>query len=120
MKGNSLTIALLATVSIATFSFAQPGATPGGPNPIMGQLFLIGSMVLIFYFLILRPQKKQQGDHKKMIQALKKGDRVLTSGGIYGTVLGVDEAKAVLKIADDTKVEFAKSAIVQVLVEEAK
>ena len=55
-----------------------------------------------------------------MLKELKKGDRVLTSGGIFGTVIGVDDVKAVLKIADDVKVEFSKSAIVQVLATEAK
>jgi preprotein translocase subunit YajC len=55
-----------------------------------------------------------------MLKALKKGDRVVTTGGIIGTVVGVDEAKAVLRIADDVKVEFTKSAVVQVLVENAK
>jgi preprotein translocase subunit YajC len=55
-----------------------------------------------------------------MLKELKKGDRVVTTGGIIGTVVGVDEAKAVLKIADDVKVEFAKGSITQVLVAEAK
>jgi preprotein translocase subunit YajC len=52
-----------------------------------------------------------------MLKSVKKGDRVLTNGGIYGTVVGVDDTKAVLRIADDVKVEFSKTAIVQVLAE---
>jgi preprotein translocase subunit YajC len=52
---------------------------------------------------------------EKMLKALKKGDRVLTSGGIYGVVVGVDDAKTVVRIAEDIKVEFAKNAIVQVI-----
>ena len=55
-----------------------------------------------------------------MLKELKKGDRVVTSGGIIGTVVGLDDAKAVLKIADDVKVEFTKGAITQVLTAEAK
>jgi len=66
-------------------------------------------------------QSEQKKKLEAMLKALKKGDRVLTTGGIYGTVLGVDGAKAVLRIAEgqkeDIKVEFAKSAIVQVLAE---
>jgi preprotein translocase subunit YajC len=77
-------------------------------------------IILIFavmYFLILRPQQQRQKQIDSMLKTLKKGDRVLTSAGLYGTVVDVDERKAVLKIANDVKVEFAKSAIVQVVAE---
>ena len=75
---------------------------------------------LIIWLLIIRPQQKRQKDLERMLKALKKGDRVLTSGGIYGTVVGVEEAKTVLKVADDVKLEFAKSAIVSVVSGDAK
>ena len=105
-------------------AYAQiPGAGgAAGANPMIGTLLNalpIVAMLAIFYFLIIRPQQTKQKQMELMLKAIKKGDRVLTTGGILGTVVGVDDTKAVLKIADDVKVEFTKSAIVQVLQGEA-
>ena len=99
------------------------GAPPAGGNPMMSTLVMLLQFLpifLIIYLLIIRPQQKKQKDMEKMLKALKKGDRVLTSGGIYGTVVGVEETKTVVKVSDDVKLEFAKSAIVQVLSGDAK
>ena len=110
---------------ILSVAFAQAtGAAPSAPaNPLMPNLMSIPMYVafaLLMYLLLIRPQQQQKKQAEKMLSALKKGDRVLTTGGIFGTVIGLDDHRAVLKIADDTKVEFAKSAIVQVVSEEAK
>ncbi|MBI1796822.1 MAG: preprotein translocase subunit YajC [Candidatus Eisenbacteria bacterium] len=79
---------------------------------------------VILYFLLIRPQQQQKKKHDQMLRTLKKGDRVLTSGGLYGTVLGLDETKVVLKIAEgqkeDVKAEFARSAVSQVMPEEGR
>ena len=104
-----------------TDAFAQTAAPQG--NPAVSTLLMLLQFVPIFlivYFLIIRPQRQRQKQLEKMIQGLKKGDRVLTSGGIFGTVVGIDDAKAVLRIAEDIKVEFSKSSIVQVLAGDAK
>ena len=66
---------------------------------------------VIFYFLIIRPQKQKQLDHQKMVQSLKKNDEVITIGGIHGTVLNVKDNTLVLRIADNVKVEIQKSAV---------
>jgi preprotein translocase subunit YajC len=104
-----------------TDAWAQAGGSaPSAPDPLIGTLIQIGQFVpllLILYFLLIRPQQQKQKQLDKMVKALKKGDKVLTSGGIYGVVVGVDDVKAVVRIAEDTKVEFAKSAIAQVLEE---
>ncbi len=73
----------------------------------------LGLMVLIFYFLLIRPSEKKEKDREKMIEALQKGDKVITVGGIYGVIANLkpEEGIVVLKIADGTKVEFSKSAI---------
>ncbi len=100
-------------------AWAQTGAVPAG-NSTIGMLVQFGPILLIFvimYFLLIRPQQQQQKKMQLMIKALKKGDRVVTSGGMLGTVVGVDDAKIVLKVADDVKMEFLKSAVVQVLQE---
>ena|SRR5436309_11139904 len=105
-------------------AFAQAGGAAAPPgNPGMSTLLMLLQFVPIFiiiYLLIIRPQQKRQKQMADMLKALKKGDRVLTSGGIYGTVVGVDDTKAVLKVADDLKLEFAKSAIVQVMAGDTK
>ena len=105
-----------------TDALAQAGGS-APPDPKIAMLLQILQFVplfLILYLLLIRPQQQQRKKLNEMLKALKKGDRVLTTGGIFGTVIGVDEARAVLRIADDVKVEFAKTAIVQVLAAEAK
>ena len=74
-------------------------------------------IILIAYFLIIRPQQQQKKKTEAMIKALKKGDRVLTNGGMFGTIVGLEDDKLVLKVAENTKIEFARSAIVQVMAE---
>ena len=74
-------------------------------------------LIVIFYLLIMRPQQVQQKKLKQMLAALKKGDKVVTSGGLMGTIVGLDEQKAVLRVGDDVKMEFLKSAIVSVMTE---
>jgi len=82
----------------------------GGGNPIITFLPII-LIFVIFYFLLIRPQQKRQKEHQSMLDRISKGDRVVTSGGLYGTVVGVKDNMVVLKIAEDVKAEFAKSAI---------
>lgn len=84
------------------------------------QLLQFVPIFLILYLLLIRPQQQRQKKLNEMLKTLKKGDRVVTTGGIIGTVVGVDDAKAVLRIAEDVKVEFTKSAVVQVLTEETR
>jgi len=104
-------------------AFAQAlGSAPQG-NPTMSMLLMLLQflpILVIVYFLIIRPQRQQTKTLERMRKELKKGDRVLTSGGIFGTVVGVDGAKAVLRIAEDIKVEFSTSSIVQVMAGDAK
>lgn len=91
--------------------FALAPANPEGGASPLSMLFPIIGMLLIFYFLLIRPQQKRQKETQKMIGALKNGDRVLMTSGIYGTVAGVKEQTFIVKIADNVKVEVAKSAV---------
>ena len=70
-------------------------------------------LFLIMYLLLIRPQQKRQKEHTKLLNELKKGDRIVTSSGIFGTIFAIydDKNKVVLKIADDVKVELLKSSI---------
>ncbi|MDM7917311.1 MAG: preprotein translocase subunit YajC [Candidatus Eisenbacteria bacterium] len=83
----------------------------GGSSQFVSTLFILGSFILIFYFLLIRPQQKRQREMQKMLGALKRGDRVLTSGGLYGTVWDVKDDLVVLKLTEELKVEVAKSAV---------
>jgi preprotein translocase subunit YajC len=71
-------------------------------------------MLLIFYFLLIRPQQKRQREMQKMIGGLKKGDKVITASGLIGTVAGLRDDVVVVEIADDVKVEMVKNAITAV------
>ena len=95
-------------------------AASGSPNPSMTFILQIAQflpIIAIFYLLLIRPQQQQAKKLKLMLAALKRGDKVVTSGGLMGTIVGLDEQKAVLRVADDVKMEFLKSAIVSVVTE---
>lgn len=78
-------------------------------------LITFGLVILIFYFLIIRPQNKRQKETKNMLANIKKGDKVVTIGGIRGVIQAVKEQTVVLKVDDNTKIEFTKSAVASVL-----
>jgi preprotein translocase subunit YajC len=69
------------------------------------------AIIAIFYFLILRPQNKKQKETQKMLSALKKGDRVVTIGGIHGVIQSVKESTVIIKVDENTKLEFNRNAI---------
>jgi len=88
------------------------GAPAGGEggNPIMSFLPLV-AIIAIFYFLILRPQNKKQKETQKMLSALRKGDRVITVGGIHGVIQSVKESTVIIKVDENVKLEFNRAAI---------
>lgn len=94
-------------------------ATAGGTGaPGVSQfplLFVILATFAIFYFILIRPQQRKQKELQKTIEALKKGDRVMTNGGIFGTVSGFKENILILKIAENVKIEVLKNAIASVV-----
>ena len=85
-------------------------ASGGGTSTLVSFVPIL-AMVLIFYFLVIAPANKQRKKTQEMLSALKKGDRVVTSGGIYGTVQSVEPETVYLKIADNVRVKVARSAI---------
>lgn len=105
-------LAVLFTL-VPAVAFAQ--APAGGPAPataLIAQLVPILGIIVIMYFLLIRPQQQRQSELTKLQSGLSKGDRVLTQAGIYGTVVGVDGDKVVLRVDDNVKLEFQKSTIV--------
>ncbi|MFW6231766.1 MAG: preprotein translocase subunit YajC [Spirochaetota bacterium] len=95
---------------------AAPGAdAAGGSASIVPTLITFGLVFVIFYFLIIRPQNKKQKETKKMLESLKKGDRVVSIGGIHGTITSIKDDTVVLKIDSNTKMTFSRSAISNVV-----
>ena len=82
----------------------------GQSNQIMAFLPLI-LLFAVFYFLLIRPQQKRAKTHKQFIDNLKKGDRVVTSGGMYGTITGVTDDSVTIEVAEKVRVRVLKSAI---------
>ena len=87
--------------------------TEGAPSPILQFLPLV-FLFFIFYFLLIRPQQKKQKDHADMVTKLEKNDEVITVGGVHATVVDVREKTAVLRIADNVKIEIEKNSITEV------
>jgi len=96
-----------------TLSLLQ--ASGSGLGPLLLNVMPIAVIGLIFYFLVISPANKHRRKTQEMLSSLKKGDQVLTSGGIYGTVQGVEPDAVYLKIAENVKIKVARSAISNVI-----
>jgi len=95
-----------------------PDGAPVEPN-LLGSLLPFAAIILIFYFLLIRPQSKKRKETEKMIAALKKGDKIVTIGGLYGTIQSVKETTVIIKADDNVKLEFLRSAISSVISQSA-
>lgn len=83
----------------------------GGMESLLSSILPFVLIIAIFYFLILRPQQKRQKERQKLLESVKKGDKVVTAGGIYGTVDGIEDNLLLVKIADGVKVKMDRSSI---------
>lgn len=102
---------------------AQEGGGANGPQaPFWVQILPWLPIILLFFFLIIMPQRREQKQREQMLSAMKKNDRVLTAGGIIGTVANIsaDGKEITLKVDDNTRIRFLRTAITQVLGEEPK
>ena len=88
---------------------AQPGGS-GSQNPLAAFIPLV-LIIVVFYFLLIRPQQKRSKSLKVMLEQLKTGDQVVTIGGLRGAVYSVDKDTVVLRVADNVKLTFNKSAV---------
>jgi preprotein translocase subunit YajC len=87
-----------------------PGGTDGGGSMVSFVLPMV-FMVVIFYFLLIRPQQKKSKEHKALLDNLKKGDRIITSGGIIGTIINIDDQLVSLEVADKVRIELGRPYI---------
>ncbi len=105
-------------MDLVTVILAQGQSAPqGSPFGSFGIMILI---FLAMYFLLIAPQRKKQKEHQKMITNLQSGADVITTGGIYGSITNVKDDRFVLKVADNTKIEIAKSAVASVISTESQ
>lgn len=91
-----------------------------GTGAIIAQVLPILAIGLVFYFIVIAPANKQRRKTQEMLGSLKKGDRVVTSGGIYGTIQGVEAEVVYLKISENVKVKVARSAVTGVITGDAE
>ncbi len=99
---------------------AGAGAGAAGAGSLLGSFGMFVPLLLILvimYFLMIRPQNKKQKETQKMIEALKKGDKVITIGGIHGTVASTKENTIIVKVEEGAKIEFNRTAIATVIVD---
>jgi len=103
------------------FAYGMTGTTggaggqgAGGGSP-MSLIFMIIAIFAVMYFLMIRPQQRQKRQHQDLLSNLSKGDKVITVGGIHGTVTGIKDTTVIVKIADNVKVELSRSSISKVV-----
>ncbi len=93
---------------------APQGGEAGGGS-MVGTIIMLGSIFLIFYFMIIRPQNKKMKEREKMLNEIQKGDKVITSGGLHGTIANIDEKVYMLDLGGNVKVKIEKSAVTTVV-----
>lgn len=102
-------------MTLMTFLAMAPPPEGGGSGSALVSFLPLILIVVVFWFLIIRPQRKQQQKRKEMIDGIKKGDRIITTGGLYANVINVKDDRVVATIAEGIKVEIAKHAVAGVV-----
>lgn len=92
-----------------------PAGGGGGGSQMMPTLVMFGAMFAIFYFLMIRPQQKQKQERERMLSAIKRGDKIVTTSGMFGTVTNLSDKTVTLRVADQVKLEFERSAVARVV-----
>lgn len=95
-------------------AFAQAAPAAQEANPMVSILFF-GGMILLFYFLLIRPQSKRAKEHRKMVEALGKGDEVITNGGLLGKIAEVGDQYLTVEIAEGLQVKMQRQAVAAVV-----
>ncbi len=90
---------------------SSPGNGPGGMPSMLIMVIQVALILIVFYFLLIRPMRQKQKKLQQLIDSLKAGDRVVTTGGIYGTIVAVAGDVVQLKVASNVKIDIAKSGI---------
>ena len=92
-----------------------PPSNGGGGSSLVSTIIMFGAIFLIFYFMIIRPQQKRSKEREKMLSNVQKGDKVVTSGGMHGTVVHIEEKTVLVQVSDNVKLKFERGAISSVI-----
>jgi len=95
---------------LTAIAYAQGGATPPAGSGLASFIPLI-LIFVVFYFLLIRPQQKKAKEHQQFLSALKKGDDVVTSGGIHGRITGLNDVIVTMEIADGVRIKVNRASI---------
>jgi preprotein translocase subunit YajC len=88
---------------------------PDGMGSILSSIVPFLLIIVIFYFLILRPQQKRQKERAKLLESIKKGDKIITAGGLHGTVEGLDDKTLLVKVSDNVKLKIERTAVTTIV-----
>jgi preprotein translocase subunit YajC len=94
---------------------AAQAPSGSGSGAVMTQVLFFAAIFAIFYFLLIRPQQRQKREREGLLAAVKKGDRVVTTSGLHGTVVGLNENTMTLRVADQVKLDFDRTALGRVI-----
>ncbi len=92
-----------------------PQGNGGGGGSLVSTIIMFGAIFLIFYFMIIRPQQKRAKEREKLLSNMQKGDKVITSSGLHGTIVHIEEKTVLLQVSDNLKLKFERSAIATIL-----
>jgi len=101
-------------------AMAPQGGSGAGGGSMVSTFVMFGAIFLIFYFMIIRPQQKRAKEREKLLSSIEKGDKVITSGGVHGTVAGVEEKTVLLQVTENVKLKVERSAIATILNKDSK
>lgn len=102
-------------IGLAFAMGTPPGGAGGGSTQAFTSMIPLVIMFAIFYFLLIRPQQKKAKEHKALLEALKKGDQVVTAGGMHGKIVAVEEGVVTIEIANNVNVKFNKGHVAAVV-----
>lgn len=92
-----------------------PDGSGGGGGSLISTLIMFGAIFAIFYFMIIRPQQKRAKERDKLLSSIQKGDKVILSSGLYGTIAGLEEKTCLIDVGNNIKMKFDRSAIASVV-----
>ena len=102
-------------IGLAFAMGTPPGGAAGGGQSALTSMIPLVIMFAIFYFLLIRPQQKKAKEHKALLEALKKGDQVVTAGGMHGKVTAVDDTVVTIEVANNVNVKFNKGHVAAII-----
>ncbi len=112
MGRTVLFITGLLVLLLGVAAFGQETTAPGAESSVISLVVILAVFGAVFYFMLIRPQRKRQSQHKDLVTGLKRGDNIVTAGGIYGEIDSIGDTSIVLTLEDGGKIRLAKSSIV--------